>query len=432
VDARFPRFQVYGALVTATAVLWTFIALRLAQHLAERGLARLNRVYYLDPARQAHARSVLRISEEDMAKTLAYSEDKYRFAALSGWISLVVTLAFLAAGGLGWLEALAAAGAAGVGGGVLVTGLFFFALLGLAGLLLGLPFDYYRTFVIEARHGFNRQTPRGFWLDRVKGLVLGVVLGGLVLSVILWIMGAAGESWWIYAWAALSAFSILTAWLYPTFLAPLFNKFSPVPEGELKEGIESLAQRVGFRTAGVFVMDASKRSSHGNAYFTGVMGKKRIVLFDTLVDSMGASEVIAVLAHELGHFKLKHVFWALVRGVATVGVTFYLLSLCLPLEVFYRAFGLAGVSNYGALIVFTMWFGILDFVLQPFGNWLSRRNEFAADAFALRYVPDRGELGSALLKLREKSHAMPLSHPVFSSVYHSHPPLLERLEAMRS
>jgi STE24 endopeptidase len=418
--------------VTATAVLWTYIALRLAQHLAERGLARLNRSYYRDPARQAHARDVLGIDAADMAKTLAYSEDKYRFAAVSGWLSLIVTLTFLALGGLGWLETAAQSLAAAVGGGPIVTGLGFCALLGLLGMLLGLPFDYYRTFVLEARHGFNRQTPGGFWLDRVKGLVLALVLGGLLLSMILWIMGALGERWWIYAWLAMSTFSILTAWLYPTFLAPLFNKFSPVPEGALKDGIEALAGRVGFRTAGVFVMDASKRSSHGNAYFTGVMGKKRIVLFDTLVESMGASEVIAVLAHELGHFKLKHVFWAIVRGVAMTGVTFWLLSLCLPLEIFYRAFGLGGVSNYGALIVFTMWFGILDFVLQPLGNWVSRRNEFAADAFALRFVPDRAELGSALLKLREKSQAMPLSHPLFSSMYYSHPPLLERLEAMRS
>lgn len=416
--------------LTASQLLMLFLVLRLAQHMVERGLAHVNRLYYSNQSRQEQAKKALGISDEDMQRTLAYTEDKYRFGTFSAAIMLPATIFFLAFGGLGVIERWAVELSSVIGGGGIVRGLCFFAILGLLSTLVGLPFDYYRTFVIEERHGFNRQTPRGFWIDWVKGLGLAIVFGALLLSVLLWIMGTAGPYWWVWAWAAISLFSLLTAWIYPSILAPLFNKFSKVEESELSQAIEALAKKVGFRTAGVYVMDASKRSSHGNAYFTGVFGEKRIVLFDTLVQALTTAEVVAVLAHELGHFKLRHVRWALLRGVAVTGVAFWLLSLALPRVEFYTAFGLGDVSHYGALVVFSLWFGMIDFFLSPVGNWLSRRNEFAADAFAKEQTGGSQELARALLKLREKSHAMPLSHPAYSRVYHSHPPLIERLEAM--
>ncbi len=416
--------------MNAATILLIFVGLRVAQHIAERVLAAVNRVYYLSPERQTEARQILGISEADMTKTLAYAEDKYAFSQIASRVNLVALLVFLAFGGLGMAEIGGQLASDQLGGGPLVTGIVFFGLLGLASMLLNLPFDFYRTFVIEQRHGFNRQTPAGFFVDRLKGLVLAALLGAPLLAAILWIMQATGTYWWVYAWLAMTGFSVVAAWLYPTFLAPLFNKFSAVGDGELKSKIENLAAKIGFQAAGIFIMDASKRSSHGNAYFTGVFGKKRIVLFDTLVQTMGASEVVAVLAHELGHFKLHHVRWQLLRGTAMTGLTFFLMSLCLPLAPFYQSFGLGGVSNYGALAVFGLWFGIVDFLMQPIENHLSRRNEFAADDFARTQVGNASELASALLKLREKSHAMPITHPLFSSVYHSHPPLLERLAAM--
>lgn len=416
--------------MSAATLLLVFIALRLFQHVFERYLSRLNRAYYLDSARQHEARVVLGMSDADMAKTVAYTEDKFRMGALQSWVQLVVVLTFLAVGGLGTLEGVARDWAADVGGGEIVAGLFFFGLVGIASMLLSLPFDYVRTFRLEEKHGFNRQTRQGFVLDRLKGIVLAIVLGSAILGTILWIMGKMGETWWIYAWLAMTAFSFLTAWLYPTFLAPLFNKFSPIGDGELRDKIYALADSIGFKAAGIFVMDASKRSSHGNAYFTGVMGKKRIVLFDTLVQSMSPREVVAVLAHELGHFKLHHVRWQLLRTTLMSGLTFYLLGRCLPMESFYHAFQLGGVTNYGALLVFGMWFGILDFVLQPLENHLSRRNEFAADRFAREHAGGAQDLGAALLKLRETSHAMPLTHPIFSWIYYSHPPMLERLSVL--
>jgi len=411
-------------------ILWLFVSLRLGQMAVERFLSTLNRSYYSSAERQRLASQMLGISDAAMQKSLAYSNDKFIFARVAGTLSLACTLAFLIVGGLGVLENLAQKGSQLTFPSELVTGLYFFGLLGLLSSVFSLPFDYYRTFVLEQKHGFNRQTPRGFWVDRLKGLILAVALGAPILSLLLWLIQAAGTWWWLYAWVALSAFSVLTAWLYPTFLAPLFNKFTPVTDEGLKQGIETLAAKVGFRTAGISIMDASQRSSHGNAYFTGVFGKKRIVLFDTLVQAMAPHQVVAVLAHELGHFKLHHVRWSLIRGVLATGLIFYLLSLCLPMTIFYQSFGLSGVSAHGALVVFSLWFGLLDFALQPIGNAISRRNEFAADRFATEHTGSAHELGSALLKLRETSAGMPLSHPLFSAFYHSHPPLLERLTAL--
>ncbi len=410
-------------------LLLLFVTLRLAQQAVETALARLNRRHALDPGRLAEAGRALGIGEGDMAKAVAYSGDRHRFALVYGWTEVVVGLAFLAAGGLGVVEGAARAVAGSVGLGTIATGLAFFAILGVLTAVFELPFDLYATFRIEEKHGFNRQTLRGFFLDRLKGAAIAVVLGGPMVAVVLWLMERMGPSWWLWAWGATTLFSLFTAWIYPAVLAPLFNKFTPLPEGDLREAILDLARRTGFRAGGISVMDASRRTAHGNAYFTGLFGQKRIVLFDTLLDAVAPREVVAVLAHELGHFKLHHVRWAMLRGIATSGLVFYALSLCLPLRAFYSAFSLDQTA-YGALAVFGLWFGLVSFLLHPLENALSRRHEFAADAFALRNGATAVELGTALRKLSEKSRHLPVTHPLYSRVYHSHPPLLERLRAM--
>jgi STE24 endopeptidase len=411
--------------------LLLFVALSLLREGLESWLAALNRRHYLDESRRRDAARVLGLSDEDMAKSLAYAEDRYAFGRFSSWVRGAASLVFLIAGGYGWAEARAQQTAAAHGGGAIATGLLFFTLLGILGELLGLPFDYYETFRIEAKHGFNRQTLRGFVLDRLKGLALAAGLGGALLAGVLYFMEHGGPRWWVYAWAAVAGFSVLTLWLYPRLLAPLFNRFTPLPEGDLREGIRALAQRIGFRAGGIFVMDASRRTSHGNAYFTGVFREKRIVLFDTLLEVLEVRHVLAVLAHELGHFKLHHVRWHLLRGVALTGTLFYGLSLCLGLTPFYEAFGLRGPSSYGALLVFGSWFGLLEFLLQPVFSTISRRQEFAADRFAVAHHGQAADLAEALLRLREKSCSMPVTHPWYSWMYHSHPPLLERLRALQ-
>jgi STE24 endopeptidase len=411
------------------SLLALFLLLRLMQQIVETALARLNRRHALEPSRLAAASHALGIGEEEMAKAVAYSGDRHLFGLAYGWVEVVVALAFLAAGGLGLVEAGARGIAAALGLGTIAAGLAFFAILGTLSAFLELPFDLYATFHIEEKHGFNRQSLGGFFLDRLKGAGIAIALGGPVLAAILWLMERMGPSWWLWAWGVTTAFSLFAAWIYPTALAPIFNKFTPLPEGELKDAILDLARRTGFRAGGISVMDASRRTAHGNAYFTGVFGQKQIVLFDTLLEAMGAREVVAVLAHELGHFKLHHVRWGMARGIATSGLVFYGLSLCLPLERFYSAFSLEKTA-YGALAVFGLWFGLVSFLLRPLENSLSRRHEFAADAFALRSGATAGELGAALRKLSEKSRHLPVTHPLYSRVYHSHPPLLERLRAM--
>ena len=411
------------------ALLWLFLLLRLAQQVVETALARLNRRHALAPSRLAEAGRALDIGEDEMAKAVAYSGDRHRFGLACGWVEVVVALVFLAAGGLGVVEAGARGVAGALGLGTIAAGLAFFAILGTLSALFELPFDLYATFRIEEKHGFNRQTLGGFFLDRLKGVGIAVALAGPVLAAVLWLMERMGPSWWLWAWGVTTAFSLFAAWIYPTVLAPMFNKFTPLPEGELKDAILDLARRTGFRAGGISVMDASRRTAHGNAYFTGLFGQKRIVLFDTLLEAMGSREVVAVLAHELGHFKLHHVRWGMARAVATSGLVFYALSLCLPLEPFYSAFTLESTA-YGALAVFGLWFGLVSFLLQPLENALSRRHEFAADAFALRSGATAGELGTALRKLSEKSRHLPVTHPLYSRVYHSHPPLLERLRTM--
>jgi STE24 endopeptidase len=412
--------------VTPRALLFLFIALSALRELVESWLAALNRRYYLDKDHQREALRLLKLSDDDMARALAYAEDRHAFARISHWTRLVAFLVFLAAGGFGWFERWAL----GWGHGPIVSGLIFFGALSLLGEILGLPFDYYETFRIEAKHGFNRQTRRDFVLDRLKGLALTAVLGGALMGGVLYFMQNGGPRWWLYVWAVVSGFSVLTLWLYPRVLAPIFNKFTPLPEGELRDGIHALAARIGFKAGGLFVMDASRRTSHGNAYFTGVFREKRIVLFDTLLQAMEPRHVLAVLAHELGHFKLHHVRWHLIRGVALTGAMFYVLSLCIGLTPFYLGFGLAGPSAYGALLVFGSWFGPIGFLMQPAFNTISRRHEFAADRFAVVHHGNGIDLAEALLRLREQSRWMPVTHPLFSWVYHSHPPILERIKSL--
>lgn len=415
--------------MTALPLLTLFLVLRISQYAVETYLAFLNQSYAQDPKRQTEAGRILGISPADMKKSAAYAMDKFNYAQISGLFQLAVTLVFLATGGLGWVNQTITTWAGDSSRPILI-GLGFFGLLGVLNFFISLPFDLYFTFVLEEKHGFNRQTAKGFIIDTIKTILLTLALGAPLLAALLWVMGSAGPIWWLPAWLLIFGFSLLTAWLYPSLLAPLFNKFSPLEEGALRDAIFKLARKVDFATDGISIMDASRRSSHGNAYFTGVFGKKKIVLFDTLVKSMSPSEVVAVLAHELGHFKLHHVRWSLIRSFFLTGLMFYGLSLCLPLQDFYTAFHLPGVSEYGALLVFSLWFGPINFILQPFLSLISRRNEFQADAFALEHTEDRRKLGDALLKLRENSHLLPISHPWYSSVYHSHPPLLERLGAM--
>jgi STE24 endopeptidase len=312
------------------------------------------------------------------------------------------------------------------------------ALLGaftLIGGLLDLPFELYSTFRIEQRFAFNRLTWKLYLLDMAKGLVVGLVIGVPIAALILWLMGSAGSMWWLWAWGAWMAFNVLILVLYPTIIAPLFNKFEPLPDESLKARVQALMQRCGFAAKGLFVMDGSKRSAHANAYFTGFGAAKRVVFFDTLLTKLTPGEVEAVLAHELGHFKHKHVQKRIVSMFAISLAGFALLGWLSTQTWFYMALGvrpsLGAPNDAVALLLFLLVVPVFAFFVSPIFAQLSRKHEFEADAYACAQA-DAGDLAAALLKLHEDNAATLTPDPLYVRFYYSHPPAGERLAALPS
>ena len=298
---------------------------------------------------------------------------------------------------------------------------------------IDLPFDYYRQFVVEERFGFNRMTKRIFFTDLVKGILLGAALGLPLLFVLLWLMNQAGSLWWLWAWVVLVAFQMLVLVLYPTFIAPLFNKFEPLTDDALKSRIEALMKRCGFAAKGLFVMDGSRRSAHGNAYFTGFGAAKRIVFFDTLLARLSGSEIEAVLAHELGHFKRRHV---IKRMIVTFAISLAMLALLgwLTQRVwFYEGLGvqpsMTGSNSGLALVLFFLALPVFMFFVTPLGSLSSRKHEFEADAFAASQTGAQ-DLVNALVKLYEDNASTLTPDPLYTAFYYSHPPASQRIDRL--
>jgi STE24 endopeptidase len=306
----------------------------------------------------------------------------------------------------------------------------FLFLVGVALSLPGIPLAWYDQFVLEERFGFNTTTQKTWWLDRLKGLVLGLVLGYPLLVLVLKLVEWAGQWWWLWAWAALLVFQLIMSVLAPILILPLFNKFTPLPEGSLRERLFKLAQRTQFRARSIQIMDGSKRSRHSNAFFTGFGGFRKIVLFDTLIEQLGEPELEAVLAHEIGHFKKKHLQKGLVLSAFGSLAGFYLLGVLARQEWFYRAFGFEPGNLAPALLLFGLLLGVVTFWFSPLAHWWSRRYEYQADAFAAEAMQEPGPLIRALRKLNEKNLSNLTPHPIYSGFYYSHPTLLERERAL--
>lgn len=294
-----------------------------------------------------------------------------------------------------------------------------------------LPLGFYRQFRIETRFGFNRQTPAGFFADLLKQGLLGLALGGPLILLVLWLMGIMGEAWWLWVWAVWMSFNLLLMTVYPTHIAPLFNKFTPLQDQQLKQRIEHLLTRAGFHSSGVFVMDGSRRSSHGNAYFTGLSKNKRIVFYDTLLSQLTPEQIEAVLAHELGHFKHKHI-------VKRIGLIFVLSLLMLGLLAllkqapwFYSGLGVANQTDASALALFFLVMPVFLFPLSPLMSLLSRKHEFEADAYAAS-LTHPGHLVSALVRLYRDNAATLTPDPLYSLFYDSHPKAVERIGKLES
>jgi STE24 endopeptidase len=362
-----------------------------------------------------------RIVLPDHQKAADYTVDRSRTAILGMLIEAVVLLAFTLGGGLAALHDLWSPRLDGIPYGLAMI----FSLTLISG-LIDLPLSLYSQFVIEARHGFNRMSPGLFFADLLKQTLLGIAIGAPVIAAVLWLMGAMGQYWWLYVWLFWSGFNLLIMFIYPTWIAPLFNKFSPLEDGEMKARIEALLARCGFRSSGLFVMDGSKRSSHGNAYFTGFGNNKRIVFFDTLLSRLDPPEVEAVLAHELGHFRKKHVVKRMVLMFAGSLGFLWLLGQLIDAPWFYAGLGVPAQNTALALILFFLVMPTFTFPLTPLMSQLSRRHEFEADAYAAQHAA-ADDLVRALVKLYQDNASTLTPDPLHSLFHDSHPPAAQRI-----
>lgn len=404
------------------ALLLLMVALKL--WLASRQMRHVTRHADRVPAQFAE-----KITLEAHQRAARYTIAKQRLGLVETGVSAVLLVALTLLGGLDWMAAQLEAA---VGRGFLFQVLIVAAAVLLVS-VADLPFEWYRQFRIEQAFGFNRMTPALFVGDTLKSIALGAALGLPILAVVLWLMQEAGSLWWLYAWGVWIGFSLFVLVAYPTFIAPLFNKFEPLRDETLAQRIGGLLGRTGFASRGVFVMDGSRRSAHGNAYFTGLGRAKRIVFFDTLVERLLPAEIEAVLAHELGHFKLRHVTKRLVFSFLASLAFLALLGLLATQPWFYRGLGVEpslGGGNEGlALVLFMLVLPVFTFVLAPLGSLLSRRHEFEADAFAAHHA-QAADLVSALVKLYQDNAATLTPDPLHSAFYDSHPPAAVRIERL--
>ena len=407
-----------------TVVFLTAVALSVSLRL---WLAMRQSRYVLAHRSNVPAAFTADIALDQHQKAADYTLTKIRFSRASLAVE-VVFLLILTLGGLlqrladFWLTAFDGAGYA--------YGLALFASVGLLGLLIDLPLRAYQTFVIEAKFGFNKMTPKLFAADIVKQLLLSVVIGAPLLLAVLWLMAVMGANWWLYVWLLWLGFNLLALLLYPTLIAPLFNKFTPLPEGPLKERISSLLARCGFAASGLFVMDGSKRSARGNAYFSGFGKAKRIVFFDTLIDKLTAAEIEAVLAHELGHFSRHHLWKSLTLIAAFSFGLLWLLGRLIEAPGFFLALGVSTPGTAMALILFAQVLPIFLFPLTPLATAFSRRNEYDADAYAAAHA-GADDLVSALVKLYRENAATLTPDPLHSLFYDSHPPASLRIAHLK-
>lgn len=367
------------------------------------------------------------ISLEDHQKAADYTLARGQINQIDTLLGAVILLLITLGGGINWLDEYWAAfklpnpwhGVAVIGSLLLLT------------TLIDLPLSWYRSFRIEARFGFNRMTLKTFCLDLLKGLLIGAALGLPLIWVVLSLMNSAGHLWWLYAWAVWLSFSLIISWAWPIFIAPLFNKFNPLKDEALAERISQLLSRCKFSSAGIFVMDGSSRSTHGNAYFTGLGRNKRIVFFDTLVERLTPTEIEAVLAHELGHYSLHHIRKGLILSSILSLVGFAVLGYLANWPEFYAALGVALPSTHSALLLFMLASGPFLFFFTPIGSAWSRKHEFEADTFASQHA-DAKELITALTKLYRDNASTLTPDTVHSKFYDSHPPALERIAFLKS
>jgi STE24 endopeptidase len=360
-------------------------------------------------------------------KAADYTRAKTRLGILTSLFEALLLLSFTLGGGLQIL----ADWSLGTFSNPLLQGMAMIVAVLVVTSILEIPFNLYSTFVLEARFGFNKMTFGLYLLDTLKGILLGSILGLPLLLGVLWLMERMGDNWWLYVWAVWVSFSLLLLFIYPTFIAPIFNKFQPLEDESLRARIETLLRKCGFTAQGLFVMDGSKRSTHGNAYFTGFGKTKRIVFFDTLISRLSGNEIDAVLAHELGHFKRHHVIKRIVFTFAISLAFLWLLAQLMHSGWFYAGLGVSTQSTAMALLLFFMVLPVFSFLLQPVGSAYSRKHEYEADAYAAQQTA-AADLVTALVKLYQDNAATLTPDPLYSTFYSSHPPAMARISRLQT
>ncbi|UII75263.1 M48 family metallopeptidase [Flagellimonas sp. HMM57] len=365
--------------------------------------------------------------DKEYHKSQQYKNANYRFSLLSDGFSLILTLCFLFFGGFEWIDTLTRS----VTTDTIPMALLFFGIIMLGSTFLGIPFSYYQTFVIEERYGFNKTSKKLFFLDKIKGLLLTTIFGGGVLSLFILFYQWTGPNFWIYAWIMIGAVILFMNLFYSRFIVPLFNKQTPLAEGSLKNAIENYAKKVGFELNNIFVIDGSKRSTKANAYFSGFGKEKRITLFDTLIDDLSEDEIVAVLAHEVGHYKRNHIIFNLIVSLGLTGFTLFILSLFINIPEVSLAIGVNTASFHAGLVGFVLLYSPISEITGLAMNYLSRKFEFQADDYAKNTFAAM-PLVTSLKKLSKNSLSNLTPHPAYVFVHYSHPPLVERIRNLKA
>lgn len=408
--------------MTATAILYIILAILSFDFILERVLDILN-LRNWSPTLPKILEGIY--EKEKYLKSQEYQKEKYKLSFISSVISFATSFLMIALGGFAWVDELVREYTTNP----IWLALLFFGVIMLASSIISLPFSYYSTFVIEEKYGFNRTTLKTFILDLIKGGLLGMLIGGGLLALLIWIYLQTTNNFWWMAWAVLAVFMIFMTMFYSSLIVPLFNKQTPLENGELKDEIQKFAHKAGFKLDNVFVMDGSKRSSKGNAYFSGLGAKKRIVLFDTLISELSTKEIVAVLAHEIGHYKKKHTRSGIILSLLQTGLMFYIFSLFIGNENLSSALGAEQHGFHLGLIAFGILYSPISTVLGLGMNLLSRANEYQADEYAKQNY-DGQSLGDALIKLSVSTLSNLTPHKAYVFFYYSHPTLLQRLKAI--
>ena len=408
----------------AEILFYIIIAIIVFEYLLERYLDYLNSTYWSNELPQ-ELEGIY--DTQKYRKSQDYLRVNQRFSQLTDTFSFVLMMLMLIFGGFAFLDGLVRQYTTDP----ILMALLYFGILGLAADILSTPFSIYDTFVIEEKFGFNKTTVKTFILDKVKGWVLGMIIGGGLLSLVIWIYEATGQWFWLIAWGVLSVFMIFMTMFYSNVIVPLFNKQTPLEEGDLRGAIEDFAAKVGFRLRNIYVIDGSKRSTKANAYFSGLGARKRIVLYDTLIKDHTTEELVGVLAHEIGHYKKKHTLTGTILSVLQTGLMLFILSLFLDNPVLAAALGVSEPSFHIGILAFGLLYSPFSMVTGLIMNMISRKNEYAADNYAgINYNPE--SLGSALKKLSVNNLSNLRPHPAYVFFNYSHPPLLRRLAALEA